>query len=152
VLRPPPPIRRLAFAAVALGALLVAGCGSTAPLNFKGKSRPSPPVDVSVYVNDRGISISPSSVGAGLVVFYVTNQATRAELITVFRTHHPDAVAVNSGDLPANGTATVTADLRKGHYDLTGSGFVGGNPAPIAPAVLRIGPPRQAGDSALLQP
>jgi hypothetical protein len=145
-------VRRLALPAVALAVLLVAGCGSTAPLNFKGKSRPSPPVDVSVYVNDHGISVSPSSVGAGLVAFYVTNQATRAELITVFRAHHPNAVAVNSGDLQPNGTAIVTADLRKGPYDLTGSGFVGGNPAPIAPARLRIGAPRQAGDSALLQP
>jgi hypothetical protein len=145
-------MRRLALVALAFCGLLAAGCGSTTPLAFKGKSRPSPPVGVSVYVNDHGISISPSSVGAGLVAFYVTNQATRAELITIFRAHHPDATALNSGDLPPNGTATVTVDLRKGRYDLTGSGFVGGNPAPIAPALLRIGPPRQAGDSALLQP
>lgn len=145
-------MRRRALPAVALAALLVAGCGSTTPLAFKGKSRPSPPVDVSVYVNDHGISVSPASVGAGLVAFYVTNQATRAELITIFRIHHPDAVAVNSGNLLPNGTAVVTADLHKGRYELTGSGFVGGNPAPIAPALLRIGAPRQAGNSALLQP
>lgn len=143
-------MRRLAL--VALGGLLVAGCGSTTPLSFKGKSRPSPAVDVSVYVSDRDISISPSAVGAGLVVFYVTNQATRAELITVIRAHHPDAPVLKSGDLQPNGTATVTAELRKGHYELTGSGFVGGNPAPITPASLQIGAPRQAGDSALLQP
>ncbi len=145
-------MRRLALPAVALAALLVAGCGSTTPLAFKGKSRPSPPVDVSVYVNDHGISVSPASVGAGLVAFYVTNQATRAELITAFRAHHPNGPTVSSGELPPNGTAIVTADLRTGRYDLTGSGFVGGNPAPITPAHLRIGAPRQAGDSALLQP
>lgn len=143
---------RLTLVTLALCGVVVAGCGSTTPLDFKGKSRPSPPVDVSVYVNDRGVSISPSSVGAGLVVFYVTNQATRAEMITVVRAHHPNLLAVTSGELQPNGTATVTADLRKGHYGLTGSGFVGGNPAPIAPALLRVGPPRQAGDSALLQP
>lgn len=143
---------RRALVLPSLCGLLAAGCGSTAPLDFKGHSRPSPPVDVSVYVSDHGISISPSSVGAGLLVFYVTNQATRAELITVSGADHPDATTLNSGDLQPHATATVTADLRKGLYELTGSGFVGGNPAPVAPARLRVGAPREAGNSALLQP
>ena len=63
---------------------VVAGCraaGGSAPT----QPRPPSPINLTVYVNDARISVSPSRVGAGPVVFIVTNQASKAEQLAISR-------------------------------------------------------------------
>jgi hypothetical protein len=44
------------FAFVTAGAVLIAGCGSSA--HFADKSRPPTPIDLTIYVNDSRVSVS----------------------------------------------------------------------------------------------
>jgi hypothetical protein len=150
-------MRRLAVVALALCALLVAGCGSTTPLNFKGKSRPSPPVDVSVYLNQRQILASPGSVAAGLVAFTFANQSSNTQYILIRHHGYHSVISRDHQSLPirAGATAQLTLDIGPGDYEIgTAAEFLGAalDDHYVTPAPLRVGPPGQAGDSALLQP
>jgi len=55
-------------------ALVVSACGSAGGQS-PSASRPANPVNLTVYVNDSRVSVSPTRVGAGPITFIVTNQA-----------------------------------------------------------------------------
>jgi hypothetical protein len=143
---------RLAVVALALGALLITGCGSTTPLDFKGKTRPSAPVDVSVYVSNQHVLVSPAMVGAGLVTLNVTNQASKSLMIYVAGTG-ANCTMPGSGLMAPSTTAQVTLELGTGGYDV-GPCTPDGSPgtSAIKAAALKVGAARQAGGNALLQP
>jgi hypothetical protein len=145
-------MRRLAVVALALGALLIAGCGSTTPLDFKGKTRPSAPVDLSVYVNDQRVLVSPAAFGAGLVTLNVTNQASKSVMIYVAEKGR-NCTAPGSGPMAPDTTAQVTLELRTGGYTV-GPCTAHGSPgaSTIKAAALNVGAPRKDGENALLQP
>lgn len=143
--------RIAALLAVAVG---LAGCGGGA--HFADKSRPPTPVDLSVYVNDKKVSVSPASVGAGPIIFYVTNSASRTESVTV-RPLGGDSASASTGPINPGTTAQVQADLRSGDYTVATSSSGGSDASsvttkPIASARLHIGPPRPNSNSAVLQP
>lgn len=133
-------------------ALLVAGCGSAG--TFANKPRPATPVNLTVYVNDQRVSVSPASVGAGPVMFIVTNQASHNESVEV--QDNGGRSLASTGPINPGGTAQVTVDFNTGRYTIstgktsTEAQFVGHGG--IHPATLRIGPPRPNADNALLQP
>jgi hypothetical protein len=122
-------------------------------LDFKGHNRASPPVEVSVYVADHQLLVSPHSVPAGLATLNVTNQSgSSADVkVGVFPTN-PDGVPpaywpptlAKTGLITAGGTAQITVDLRHAHrlYVFWNGRTIGG----LATTA------RQAGNSALLQP
>lgn len=138
---------------MAITAAAVAACGSTG-----GKSaavlRPASPVNLSVYVNDSRISVSPASVGAGQILFIVTNQAS-----------HSVALAVSDGSrtlattAPINpqGTTQVSVDTRPGRYTIAAAAH-GATDAqrtrrsPIAPATVHVGHPRPSSGNQVNQP
>jgi hypothetical protein len=66
---------------LALGAFSLAGCGGGA--HFANKPRSAVPSNVTVYINNARVMLSPSSVGAGPVNFIITNQASQAESISI---------------------------------------------------------------------
>ena len=74
---------RLAVAPVA-APVCVSGCGSSG--SFANKPRPATPVNLTVYINNARVSVSPGSVGAGQVVFIVANHAKRVKLPKVKKT------------------------------------------------------------------
>ena len=139
--------------AMVITAMTLAACGSTG-----GKSaallRPASPVNLSVYVNDSRISVSPTSVGAGQIVFIVTNQAS-----------HSEALAISTGSrtlattAPINpqGTTQVTVNTRPGRYTIQALRHGAtdaqlSQASPIAPATIRIGRPRPSSSNQVLQP
>lgn len=135
---------------LALLALGLAACGSAA--HFADKSRPSAPVNVTVYVNNAKISLSPSSVGAGPVVFIVTNQATTSVALTV-RPALGGGTLATTAPINPQATSSFSVDFHAGDYTLAT------NPSPsslssgsIASASLYIGSARTNGNSSLLQP
>ncbi len=143
----------LGFFAIAFAAL--AGCGGGGT-KFANKPRPASPVNLSVYINDARVSVSPSSVGAGEVVFVITNQASKAETLTI----HPagqNSQLATSGPINPQATGQVAVDFNQpGEYTVTTA--TSGTDAAIAtggsiqPASLHIGKPRPMGNGELLQP
>jgi hypothetical protein len=140
-----------------IAAAMVAGCGGGS--HYANRPRPPSPVNLTVYINDQRISISPSSVGAGPVVFIVTNQASNAESLTVLPAGGAAAQSLaTTGPISPQGTAQVSVNLgTPGAYTL---GIAGGGsteaasslPAGIQPALLRVGAPRPSASNQLLQP
>ena len=145
-------MRRLAVVALALGALLIAGCGSTTPLNFKGKTRPSAPADVSVYISNQRVLVSPAAFGAGLITLNVTNQASKS-LDVYVAGKGGSCTMPGSGPMAPNTTAQMTLELGTGGYTV-GPCTPDGSPgaSPIKAAALNVGAPRRDGENALLQP
>lgn len=134
--------------------LLAAGCGGGA--HFANKSRPPTPVDSTVYVNDARVSVSPNSIGAGPVVFTITNQASRTETLTFQRAASGSAVA-SSAPINPQTTTQVTVYFKQGDYtvattDAGGTQAAKATPSSIRAATLHIGPPRPNSNGALLQP
>jgi hypothetical protein len=134
--------------------LLAAGCGGGA--HFANKSRPPTPVDSTVYINDARVSVSPNSIGAGPVVFTITNQASRTEMLTFQRAAGGSAVA-SSAPINPQTTTQVTVDFNQGDYtvattDAGGTQAAKATPSSIRAATLHIGPPRPNSNGALLQP
>src|SRR5438874_7720048 len=88
----------------------VAGCGSSS--HFANQPSPPTPVNLTVYINDQRVSVSPSSVGAGPVVLIVTNQARTAESLTVLPAGASAAQPLaDTGPINPQATAQLTVNL-----------------------------------------
>ena len=138
--------------------LTVTGCGSST--KFANKPRPATPVDLAVYVNNSRVSISPSQVGAGEVIFIVTNQADTAESIIIHPSTDSSRQLATTGPIQPQATAQVTVDLKNpGNYTVataatgrTEAQLATATATKIQSAALHIGPPRPSSSSTLLQP
>ncbi|MBV9309676.1 MAG: hypothetical protein JOZ73_02530 [Solirubrobacterales bacterium] len=138
-------------------ALALAACGSTGG-SFANKPRPPVPVNLSVYVNNSRVSVSPPTVGAGPVVFIVTNQADKTESISVTQGGLGTTTLASTGPINPQATAMVTVNFTDpGEYSLSPSS--GGStaaqqatPSNIQPATLHVGAARPNGSNQLLQP
>jgi hypothetical protein len=147
-------MRSTTFAILLASALAVSACGGGT--TFANKPRPPTPVNLTVYINDARVSVSPSSVGAGPVVFIVTNAASDTETLTV-RAPGGGSLA-NTGPINPQATAQVIVDFRDpGDYTVS-TGKPGTTqaaqaaPSSIQSATLHIGASRPSGSNALLQP
>jgi hypothetical protein len=149
-------MRRMTIGILGIGALTVAGCGGSG--TFANKPRPPVPVNLTVYINNARVSVSPRSVGAGPVVFIVTNQSTKAESLAVMPKGGPASRALaDTSPINPQATAQVTVNVNPGEY--TVSTTTGGateaaraTASPIRSARLHIGPPRPSASNQLLQP
>jgi hypothetical protein len=137
---------------IVAGGLAVAGCGSTT--HFVGHNRPPTPVDLTVYINDARVSVSPASVGAGPVIFYVTNQASRTESLMIQPRSGSSQSLASTGPINPRSTAQVTVDFTPGDYTVGTSAQTDALPGSrsIASATLRIGKLRANANNTLLQP
>lgn len=134
--------------------VLAAGCGGGA--HFANKARPPTPVDSTVYINDARVSVSPNSIGAGPVVFTITNQASRTETLSFQKAGSGSAVA-SSAPINPQTTTQVTVDFNQGDYTVAttnrgGTDAANATPSSIQAAKLHVGPPRANSNGALLQP
>ncbi len=135
--------------------LAVSACGGAA-----GKSasqlRAPVPVNLTVYVNNARISVSPSSVGAGPVIFIVTNQASQAEALAISKSGQGHPLA-STAPINPQGTTQLSVDLRPGSYTV-GPAAQGSTdaslsqPAPLRSAQVQIGRPRPSSSNDLNQP
>ncbi len=146
-------MRRTTFGTIAVTVAVVSGCGSSA--KFANKPRPATPVDLTVYVNDARVSVSPARVGAGEVIFIVTNQADKAESVTVNNT---GGALASTGPIQPQGTAQVTVNLAQPGDYVVATAPSGqtqaelATTARIAPAAVHVGSPRPSSSNTLLQP
>ena len=139
---------------VVLGVTAVAGCGGGT--HFANDPRPASPVNVSVYVNDQRISVSPGSVTVGTVTITIANQSSSAQAIEVAPAGRSSAVTT-TGPISPQATDQVTVNLRAGDYTI---GVSPGNstqaaaaaPTGVAPGSLTVQGRRSNSNSELLQP
>ena len=147
-------MRTTTIGILGVSAIALAGCGSSE--TFANHPRPPAPINLTVYINNARVSVSPQAVGAGPVVFIVTNQAARAETLAIGRKGGGGSIA-NTGPINPQGTAQVTVNLRRGTYTVatTATGTTEAARAetsPIHSATLLIGRPRPSASDQLLQP
>lgn len=150
-------MRKTRIGMLAIGVAALSGCGSGQ--HFANSPKPAQPVNVTVYINNSRVSVSPSSVGAGPVVFIVTNQASSAESLSVSPAGGSGSQSLaNTGPISPQATAQVTVNFTsQGPYTIA-TGSTGSTDAAIAAqssiqsATLTIGPPRPNSNNQLLQP
>ena len=135
----------------------VAGCGGGS--HYANQPRPPVPVNLTVYINDQRVSVSPSAVGAGPVELIVTNQASNAESLSVLPAGATAAQPLaDTGPISPQGTAQVTVNLNSpGDYTVgisprASTEASSATPVGIQAAVLHVGKPRPNASSQLLQP
>jgi hypothetical protein len=150
-------MRRTTIGLFALAAIALAGCGSTK--TFANRPRPPTPVDLTVYINDARVSVSPNSIGAGPVNFIVTNQSTKTQTLSIQDSVDPSHLLASTGPINPEGTAQVTVDFTMPNHEYTvATGPTGqtqaalAQPTTIHPAALHIGAERPNADNVLLQP
>ncbi len=146
-------IRRIAI--VGGSAFALSACGSVGGKSASVLRSPTP-VNLTVYVDDARVSVSPASVGAGPVVFIVTNQASSAEALAISKAGQSRALA-STAPINPQGTTQVAVDFRPGDYTISTSGHGAtdaqlSQASPIRPASIHIGHERASSSNSLLQP
>jgi hypothetical protein len=148
-------MRLRTIAVVCVSGLAVAGCGSIGG-KAPTEARTATPVNLTVYVNDSRVSVSPVLVGAGPVIFIVTNQASSAEALSISRAGQNQPLA-STAPINPQGTTQVSVDFRPGLYTI-GTARDGGTDASLSvlpairSALIHIGRPRPSSSNQLLQP
>ena len=143
---------------VTLGAsaLAVTACGSSGGKAASRAGAPTP-VNLTVYVNDSRISVSPQVVGAGPVIFVVTNQASHSEALAITRGPVSSQPLASTAPINPQGTTQVSVDFKPGEYTISTAAHGHtdaqlSRASAIAPASLHIGRRRASSSNSLLQP
>jgi hypothetical protein len=138
---------------LAFTALVVSACGSAGGQS-PSAARPANPVNLTVYVNDSRVSVSPAHVGAGPITFIVTNQASRSEALAISM---GGSTLASTAPINPQGTTQVSVDFKPGEYTIA-TGNRGGNDAQLSkqssirPASIHIGRQRASSSNSVLQP
>jgi hypothetical protein len=128
-------------AVLAVMALAVAGCGGDD--EARSEQRPPVPINVSVQIGAERVTASPDEIGAGPVTLLVSNQSGAAQTLTVDGPRLRRAV----GPIPPDDTATVKLTLGTGEFTIAAEDAAG-----LAPATIKVGPPRPSAQNDLLLP
>lgn len=88
---------------------LVAGCGTATRIDFAPHTRPSSPLDVSVYVGSGGIVLDPTRLSPGPVELNITNQSDRTVSVAV--TGGGGRTLTRSPSIPPGSTAQLKTTL-----------------------------------------
>ena len=143
---------RTTIAMLACTALAVSACGSSA--TGATTPRPPAPVNLTVFIDNSRVSVSPTIVGAGPVEFIITNQATQAESVAIL----PSGASAGrplASTAPINpqATAQITVNFSSpGKYSVATGGGGPGSSSGIRAASIHIGAKRASSDNQLLQP
>lgn len=145
---------RMTIGFMAVTALAVCGCGNRT--RFANRPRPATPINLTVYIGPGRVSVSPSKIGGGPVVFLVTNQSRRAQSLSVAPAGGGTALA-STGPINPQGTAQVTVNLTRGDYFVASSSGAASDasqsfPTGVNPGRVHVGPPRPSADGTLLTP
>lgn len=145
-------MRSWTIAMLAGTALAASACGSTA----RGTTTPRPPapVNLTVFIDNSRVSVSPMTVGAGPVAFIITNQASQTESLAILRAGASAGQALaNTGPINPQGTAQVTVNFSSpGSYSVATGGGDAGSGSSIRAALIHIGAKRGNSNNQLLQP
>lgn len=140
-----------------MAGLATSACGGSQ--HFANHPRPAAPVNLTVYVDDHRVSVSPSSVGAGPVVFIITNQSSNAESLSVTSSAGSSSNPLaDTGPISPQATAQLTVDFKRpGDYTVgiapnSSTEVAAATPTGIQPATIHIGSPRANSSNQVGQP
>jgi hypothetical protein len=145
-------MRRTTIGLLAFSAIAISACGSSQQV--ASRPRPPVPVNLTVYINNQHVLVSPRFVGAGPVIFTVTNQSTRTQTLAI----KGALVPIATGPITPQATTQFQVNFRRpGIYTLISSPVARTQaaralPSAIQSALLRIGRPRPSADNVLLLP
>lgn len=147
--------RRISLGALLLTAMTLTACGGGA--HFANHARPAVPVNVSVYINDQKVSVSPNSVTSGAVTITITNQASSSESFEVVPAGGSTPVIPPTGPINPQATDQVTVNLSSGQYTIgiapnSSSQAAAATPTGIASGLLTVSGRRGNSNGQLLQP
>jgi hypothetical protein len=150
-------MRRTTIGILAVSAAALTGCGSGS--TFANLPRPATPVDLTVYISNQRVLVSPNSVGAGPVIFIVTNGSAKTQALAIQPAAGGHALA-STGPITPQATTQVTVNFSKqdqGDFTITtkpsgGTDASQSIPVSIQPGALHIGHPRPSAANVLLQP
>ncbi len=143
--------RRTTIGMLAVSALAVSACGGSS--QGATTPRPAAPVNLTVYIDNSRVSLSPSTVGAGAVAFIITNQANQAESLAVLPAGSAAGQPLaDTGPINPEATAQVTVNFSPGKYSLSTGGGDGSAGSSIRAASLTVGKAQANSNNQLLQP
>lgn len=134
-------LRALAVIALALLAAIGTGCGSDD--EARSEERPAVPINVSVSLDEQGITASPASFGAGPITLLIANQSGAAQTVTLDGPRLRRSV----GPINPQDTATVRLRVQQGEHTLSAEESAG-----LREATLTVGPARPSAQNDLLLP
>jgi hypothetical protein len=132
-----PPVPLFALCAFAF---LLAACGED---DNRDKDRPAVPINISVQLGARKVTVSPAKFGAGPITLLVANQSGASQTVTI----DGPRVRQSVGPINPEDTATLKVSVQPGEYTLASAET--GN---LRPARLTVGPPRPSAQNTLLLP
>ncbi len=139
---------RWTFAGVAVAlAIGPSGCGGDD--DFGNEQRPPPVVGLGASITPTNVTVSPSRLGAGPIELIASNLTPTSQQLTLSSRSLQDGgepLQQRTGPINPGDTASLTADLAQGTYR------VSARSSAIAPATIRVGPPRTGAQDQLLQP
>ncbi len=132
----------------------LAGCGSSGGTAVS-RAGPPNPLSVSVLITNSRVVASPARFGAGPVLFTVTNQASRARTLQIFRGRGRLRVA-DTAPLNPQGSTQVSLVFNQGRYTLS-AGSRARSDAQLGapqtqPLTIVVGRTRRSSGSTLLTP
>jgi hypothetical protein len=138
-------------------ATTLSACGGSK--HFANEPRPAAPVNMTVYINDQRVSVSPGAVGAGPVVFIITNQASNAESLAVNSSSGGGSQPLaDTGPISPQATAQLSVDLKDpGDYSVgvapnDSTEAAAATPTGIQPATIHVGKTRPNSNNDVAQP
>jgi hypothetical protein len=142
------------LATLLVTALALTACGGGA--HFADRTRPSVPVNVSVYINDQKVSVSPSTVTPGTVALTITNQSSAAQSVKVLAAGGSGAITT-TGPISPQANDQVTINLSSGQYSIgispnNSTEAAAATPTGIAAGLLTVAGRRSNSNGQLLQP
>ncbi len=146
-------MRRTMTGLLAVTTLAVTGCGGST--KYANKPKPALPINLTVYIGDAKVSVSPSSVGAGPVTFEVTNQSSKAQSLVIASS---SGSLASTGPINPQGAAQVSVDLSQPGTYTVGTGNAPTTDAslngPSGPqsATVKVGTARPSAGGTLLYP
>ena len=126
-------------------AFALAGCGDD---DFANDPRAPARITLAAVISPTSVTVSPSRLGAGTVELIASNLTSRSQRVSLssLAPEGDPPLRQRTGPINPGDTASLTAVLSEGTYRVTASS------AAIAPATIRVGPPRSSGQDTLLQP
>lgn len=137
-----------------LAALTLTACGGGS--HFADRARPSVPVNVSVYINDQRVSVSPNSVTPGLVTLTISNQSGNAQSVAVTPAGGSGAIT-STGPISPQANDQVTVQLKVGQYSVgiapaSSTQAAAATPTGIMSGLLTVQGQRPSSNNEVLQP
>ena len=134
-------IRALTATAVVLLAVVAGGCGSDD--EARSDERPPVPINISINLNEEGITASPDNFGAGPITMLVANQSGASQTLTL----EGPRLRRSVGPINPQDTATVRLRVQPGEHTVSA-----GESAGLREATLTVGPERPSAQNDLLLP